>query len=99
MNAGLPEWIATNAADYVARAASHAADRQGLAILRQSLRQQVSQSPLFDAMRFAVHFEAALRGMWRNWCASDNAQARSGKPVGGISGILQRFFRKTGDRK
>ncbi|MHB8354889.1 MAG: hypothetical protein ACYDCF_10720, partial [Burkholderiales bacterium] len=53
---------------YVARAVSHAADLQRLAALRNGLRQQVLASPLFDASRFARHFEAALRGMWREWC-------------------------------
>ena len=68
MNAGLPEWIAAHADDYVARAVSHAADLQRLAALRSGSRQQVLASPLFDAPRFARHFEAALRGMWAQWC-------------------------------
>ncbi len=64
MNAGLPEWIASNADDYVARAVSHASDLKRLALLRASLRQQVLASPLFDAPLFARHFELALRNMW-----------------------------------
>ncbi|MFI4940487.1 MAG: peptide-binding protein, partial [Burkholderiales bacterium] len=68
MNAGLPEWVAADAGDYVARAVSHAADLQRLAALRKGLRQQVLTSPLYDAPRFARHFEAALRGMWTQWC-------------------------------
>ena len=68
MNAGLPEWIAGNADDYVARALSHGSDVQALASLRAGLRQQVLASPIFDAPRFAQHFEAALRGMWQEWC-------------------------------
>ncbi len=67
-NAGLPDWIAIDAEDYVARAAMHAGDRQRLALLRKALRQQVLASPLFDAPRFARHFETALRGMWTQWC-------------------------------
>jgi protein O-GlcNAc transferase len=63
MNAGLPEWIAADADDYVARAVSHAADLQRLTALRTGLR-QVLTSPIYDAPRFARHFEAALRGMW-----------------------------------
>jgi protein O-GlcNAc transferase len=39
--------------------------------LRSGLRQQVLDSPIFDAPRFAMHFEEALRGMWRSWCAKD----------------------------
>ncbi len=68
MNAGMPEWIAADAGDYVARAVSHAGDLQRMAILRKELRQQVLASPLFDAPRFARHFETALRGMWQKWC-------------------------------
>ena len=69
-NAGLPDWIAVDADDYVARAARHAANRQGLAALRQGLRQTLLESPIFDAPRFATHFETALRGMWTKWCNS-----------------------------
>jgi len=68
MNAGLPEWVAADAEDYVARAATHANDLQALAALRARLRQQVLASPIYDAPRFAQHFEAALRSMWLRWC-------------------------------
>ena len=67
-NAGLPEYIATDQDNYVARAVLHAGDLPRLEILRRGLRQQVLDSPLFDAPRFAHHFEAALRGMWVQWC-------------------------------
>ena len=69
-HAGLPEWIAVDADDYVARAAAHAADLPRLAALRKGLRQQVLASPLGDAPRFARHFSAALRGMWTQWCTN-----------------------------
>ena len=68
MNAGLPEWVAEDQDDYVARAVLHAADLKRLAELRQGLRSQVLASPLFDAPRFAQHFEVALRQMWTRWC-------------------------------
>jgi len=76
MNAGLPEWVATDPRDYVARAVAHASDLQGLALLRSGLRQQVLDSPLFDASRFAQHFEAALRGMWQIWCDEHTQRQR-----------------------
>lgn len=60
MNAGLPEWIAADVDDYVAKALSHASDVARLALLRKGLRQQVLRSPLFDAKHFARHFEVAL---------------------------------------
>jgi predicted O-linked N-acetylglucosamine transferase (SPINDLY family) len=73
MNAGLTEWIAADADDYVARAILHAGDMQRLAALRDGLRQRVLASPIFDAPRFARHFEIALRGMWQKWCDSQVA--------------------------
>ena len=75
MNAGLPDWIAADADDYVARAVRHAGDLRGLAALRSGLRQQVLHSPIFDAQRFAGHFEAALRAMWAQWCDKQCVQA------------------------
>jgi protein O-GlcNAc transferase len=67
-NAGLPDWIATDADNYVAKAVAHAGDVQALATLRSGLRQQVLASPLFDAPRFARHFESTLRSAWTQWC-------------------------------
>ncbi len=66
-NAGLQDWIASDTDDYVARALGHASDVQALSELRSGLRQQVLSSPLFDAQRFAGHFEVALRGMWQRY--------------------------------
>ena len=82
MNAGLPEWVAKDLNDYVARAVAHSGDLQGLTRLRASLRQQVLASPIFDAPRFAIHFEAALRGMWQLWCAKNAIPAAAAEEVG-----------------
>ncbi len=68
MNAGLADWVARDADDYVAKAVAHAADVPALAALRAGLRQQALASPVFDGERFARHLEAALRGMWLKWC-------------------------------
>lgn len=64
VNAGLADWIATDDDDYVNKAVTHSADLERLAALRTGLRRQVLASPLFDAPRFARHFEDALWGMW-----------------------------------
>jgi protein O-GlcNAc transferase len=67
--AGLADWVADDADDYVARAAAFAANRPGLADLRRDLRDRLLASPLCDAPRFGRHLEAALREMWKLWCA------------------------------
>jgi len=67
-NAGLPGWVAADTEDYLAKAVAFASDLPALAKLRGGLRAQVLASPLFDAPRFAGHFEAMLRGIWHQWC-------------------------------
>lgn len=68
-NVGLPEWIAQDVDDYVAKAAAFAADLPALTRLRAGLREQLLASPLCDAPRFARNLEQAFRGMWQIWCA------------------------------
>jgi protein O-GlcNAc transferase len=66
--AGLKNWIATGTDDYVEKAVTIAGDTSGLSELRAGLRGLVEASPLFDAPRFAKHFEKALWDMW-NACS------------------------------
>ena len=68
MNAGLEQWVASDAQDYLARALRLSSDLPALAHLRDHLRAQVLASPLFDAGSFALEFEAALRAMWQRHC-------------------------------
>ncbi|MBW8721243.1 MAG: tetratricopeptide repeat protein [Polaromonas sp.] len=84
MNAGLPDWIATDTDDYLARAVSHASDLQRLAALRGGLRKQVLDSPVFDAPRFAQHFEVALREMWQKWCAQHPGSSQNRETNGAV---------------
>jgi len=65
-NAGLPDWVAVDEDDYVAKAVAYASNLDHLSTLRAGLRQQVLASPLFDATRFARNFEEAIWGMWGN---------------------------------
>ena len=69
---GMPEWIAADKDDYVAKAAAFAADLSALAAVRAGLRQRLLASPICDAPRFARNLEAAFRGMWRTWCEQQN---------------------------
>ncbi|MCG6932184.1 MAG: tetratricopeptide repeat protein, partial [Gallionella sp.] len=65
-NTGLPDWIAADEDEYVAKAVAFSSDLDMLAALRAVLREQVLASPLFDAPRFARNFEDALWGMWQH---------------------------------
>jgi len=66
MNAGLPDWIANDEEDYLAKTVLFASDLDKLAMLRAGLRSQVLASPLFDAPRFARNIENALWNMWEH---------------------------------
>jgi predicted O-linked N-acetylglucosamine transferase (SPINDLY family) len=72
-NAGLPDWIAADEDDYVAKAMAFASNLEHLAALRAGLRRHMLASPLFDAQRFARNFEDALWGMWKRY------QTKAGK--------------------
>jgi predicted O-linked N-acetylglucosamine transferase (SPINDLY family) len=61
---GLDAWIAPSVDEFVDVAARHAADRQTIAKLRQTLRQQLQQSPLTDEATYVRDLEAAYRQMW-----------------------------------
>lgn len=63
--AGLPEWIAADEDDYVARGAGFASDLQGLARVRAGLRSRVSATALLDGERFARQFAEATWSLWR----------------------------------
>jgi predicted O-linked N-acetylglucosamine transferase (SPINDLY family) len=65
--AGLEEWVAKNKEEYIANAIALASNRPKLSALRAGLRQQVLESPLFDAQRFARNFEDAVWEMWQGY--------------------------------
>lgn len=71
-NAGLPEGIANSEEHYSELAANLANDLPRLTHHRRTLRQQMQESPLMDAPRFARDVEQAYRRMWREWCARGN---------------------------
>ena len=76
-NVGLASLIAENEDDYVGLAVKLAQDRDRLFELRHGLRDKMLTSPLMDAPRFARHFEAALTGMWQQWCEQQNGAKQS----------------------
>lgn len=58
---GLPEFVADDPEQLVTLAATWADQRAGLADLRSSLRDMMSQSPLTDAAGYVKHLEAAYK--------------------------------------
>lgn len=70
----MPEWIAADRDEYVAKAVGFANDLPALTSVRAGLRNRLLASPICDAPRFARSLEAGLRGMWREWCAKQNAR-------------------------
>ena len=58
--AGLADWVAEDAVNYVALARAKAADMDGLAALRMDLRKRLPTTPLFDGAAFARDFQHCL---------------------------------------
>jgi len=69
---GMPEWIARSDEEYVRVAVQAARDLPGLARLRGGLRSRLAASAaLGNVQRYTREVEAALRAMWRRWCAEN----------------------------
>jgi protein O-GlcNAc transferase len=72
---GHPEWVAKNQEEYFDIALRLASDFAALAAARSSQREQIRNSPLFDAGKFTLGLERAYREMWGAWCVSQPAPA------------------------
>jgi predicted O-linked N-acetylglucosamine transferase (SPINDLY family) len=80
--AGLPDWVASDDADYVARAVRLAADRQALLALKRGLRKRLLAQPAWDVDAYAHDFQKALRQMWVKHCESATACISDAAVVG-----------------
>lgn len=67
-NAGLSDYIANTPQQYIESSIRIALNVQRLAELRAQLREQMQNSRLMDAPRFAREMERAFRQMWRERC-------------------------------
>jgi len=65
---GLPEFVAKDRSEYIAKALALGGDRAGLAKLRSGLRERLMASPVMDGRRLARGLEAAYREAWREYC-------------------------------
>lgn len=65
---GLADLIAADDDGYVRLACDLARDRPRLVTLHRTTRDRMLASPVCNATTYAAYFEAALRGVWREWC-------------------------------
>lgn len=72
--AGREDWIFDDAASLAAAAGNLAGDTDALRSLRQGLRIDVAETPLFDSALFAADFARVCRAHWRRWCAAASSQ-------------------------
>ena len=63
--AGFPEWVASSRDEYVSIAVRAASDVPGLQALRESVREQLVRSPLFDYAGVTRELEEAYAAMWK----------------------------------
>lgn len=69
---GLADWVAESVDEYIGKALAFSRDMARLAQIRSGLRDQLLNSPLCNAPRFANNLELALRGMWQQWCSQNH---------------------------
>lgn len=67
----MPEWIADSHDDFIAKATTLAADRDGLLAIKAGLRQRMLESPLCDEKGFGADMGEILETMWIDYCAAD----------------------------
>lgn len=68
-HAGLDEFVAHDAADFVQKGLSATGNLSALASLRAGLRKRFGQSAMRQPALVAAGLERALRIMWQRWCA------------------------------
>ncbi len=77
---GHPEWIAQDIAGYRRIAVELASDRDRLAAIRASLRDDLSRSTLLDGKVVTAEIEAVYRRAWVDYCEREKvAEAKRGQ--------------------
>lgn len=66
---GLPQFIATDSSEYVAKAIYWSTHLEELAVIREGLRSRFARSPMCQPDVIATSVEYALRKMWYQWCS------------------------------
>ena len=76
---GLPEFVAEEAEQFVARGAELVGNLAMLAEVRPSLRARLAASPLQDFTGFARKLAVAFRGMWLDFCAERGVEVTAAR--------------------
>ena len=66
-NLNMHDWIANNHEEYISKAIKFSSNLDQLSKIRMNLRKTALQSPVFDAPRFAEHFNKMLWDMWQEF--------------------------------
>ena len=73
-NSGNKDFIAFDNEDYIKKAIRLSSNVNELRKLREVLRSQVLDSPLFNLQRFSNHFEKAVWSIWSKWKENNISQ-------------------------
>ncbi len=74
-NIGLPELIAANPSEIIAKVLELVGSPKRLGELRRGLRERMLSSPLMDGPGFAHGLERIYRECWREWCSEGRGHA------------------------
>ncbi len=69
---GFPEFVASSSVEYAERAIDLANNSETLNTVRRHLRQKMAASPTCDHRTFARNFAFQMRGIWKDWCATND---------------------------
>lgn len=69
-NLGLPEFIAQDVSEYIRINTELAQNPDRLSLLRSTLREKMTHSPLMDRNAYVKELETCYRTVWQKWCQS-----------------------------
>jgi predicted O-linked N-acetylglucosamine transferase (SPINDLY family) len=72
---GMPEWVTESPDDFVNHAVAWTKKLDELARIRSGMREHLRNAPNRDAATMTRGVEAAMRQMWRRWCAGQQPES------------------------
>ena len=71
-NCGLPDWVAIDEKEYIAKAIGFSANLELLSETKKNLRQGIHNTSLFNASLFAKHFKDNMWQIWKKYINKNN---------------------------